>query len=153
MLVSIGGPILNYSKLYLFQLFYARPADRRMPLYFLLLLLLPPALALPHWCRHRLAHSSHTPRPAHHPNSCQFGTVPGPCGGEVCLKGPGEVCGGARARYGKCAEGLLCSDCNRCLVKYKSARCENVINTGCCRCQGCSLTSFTCWYDDQCISW
>ena len=21
------------------------------------------------------------------------------------------------------------------------------------RCQGCSLTSFTCWYDDECISW
>ena len=25
--------------------------------------------------------------------------------------------------------------------------------TWCSRCQGCSLTSFTCWYDDQCISW
>ena len=86
-----------------------------MPSSSLLLLLIsyPLVSSLPHWCRHRLAHSSHTPRPAHHPNSCQFGSGPGPCGGEVCLKGPGEVCGGARDRYGKCAEGLLCSDCNR----------------------------------------
>ena len=86
-----------------------------MPSSSLLLLLIsyPLISSLPHWCRNRLAHSSHTPRPAHHPNSCQFGSGPGPCGGEVCLKGPGEVCGGARDRYGKCAEGLLCSDCNR----------------------------------------
>ena len=86
-----------------------------MPSFSLLLLLIscPLAPSLPHWCRQRLAHSSHTPRPANHLNSCQFGSGPGPCGGEVCLKGPGEVCGGARARYGNCAEGLLCSDCNR----------------------------------------
>ena len=109
-------------------------------------------LSIPHWCRHPLAHSNHTPRPAHHPNSCQFGSGPGPCGGDVCLKGPGDVCGGARDRYGKCAEGLLCSDCNRYYMdgerKYSYGLMFHVF-----RCQGCSLISFTCWYDDECISW
>ena len=121
--------------------------------YFLLLLSFPLlVLSIPHWCRHPLAHSNHTPRPAHHPNSCQFGSGPGPCGGDVCLKGPGDVCGGARDRYGKCAEGLLCSDCNRYYKdgerKYSCGLMFHVF-----RCQGCSLTSFTCWYDDECISW
>merc|ERR1712013_719158 len=84
-------------------------------------------LSIPHWCRHPLAHSNHTPRPAHHPNSCQFGSGPGPCGGDVCLKGPGDVCGGARDRYGKCAEGLLCSDCNRYIWMEK----ENICMVSC----------------------
>ena len=84
-------------------------------------------LSIPHWCRHPLAHSNHTPRPAHHPNSCQFGSGPGPCGGDVCLKGPGDVCGGARDRYGKCAEGLLCSDCNR----YVWMERENICMVSC----------------------
>ena len=121
-------------------------------MYFSLLLSFPLLiLSIPHWCRHPLAHSNHTPRPAHHPNSCQFGSGPGPCGGDVCLKGPGDVCGGARDRYGKCAEGLLCSDCNRYYKdgerKYSYGLMFHVF-----RCQGCSLTSFTCWYDDECIS-
>ena len=136
-------------KYYLFQLFHARSRVRRMHLYFLLLLSFPLlVLSIPHWCRHPLAHSNHTPRPAHHPNSCQFGSGPGPCGGDVCLKGPGDVCGGARDRYGKCAEGLLCSNCNR----SDQTDLYKLIDNVCLilRCQGCSLTSFTCWYDDHC---
>merc|ERR1712083_355441 len=38
----------------------------------------------------------------------------GPCG-RVCLRGPGDMCGGRGARYGLCGEGLECSPCNRCV--------------------------------------
>ena len=35
------------------------------------------------------------------------------------------------ARYGTCADGLMCSNCNRC--------------------QGCSFKTFICWDDRNCI--
>ena len=33
--------------------------------------------------------------------------------GEVCLKGPGDICGGIGDQYGVCGDGLACSSCNR----------------------------------------
>ena len=47
------------------------------------------------------------------------------------ISGPGEVCGGKHQRYGICGEGLMCSNCNRC--------------------QGCSMKTFECFDDRQCI--
>ena len=41
------------------------------------------------------------------------GWVMTPCGGRVCKKGPGGVCGGSKGQYGVCGEGLQCSECNR----------------------------------------
>lgn len=39
----------------------------------------------------------------------------GACGGRgVCLKGPGDICGGLGDQYGVCGAGLVCSSCNRC---------------------------------------
>ena len=49
----------------------------------------------------------------------------------ISIAGPGEVCGGKNERYGICGEGLMCSNCQRC--------------------QGCSLKTFECFDDRQCI--
>lgn len=62
---------------------------------------------------------------------CIYGWDVDPCGIKVCAKGPGEVCGGKHQRYGICGEGLMCSNCNRC--------------------QGCSMKTFECFDDRQCI--
>eukprot|EP00092_Neocalanus_flemingeri_P000787 GFUD01000838.1.p1 GENE.GFUD01000838.1~~GFUD01000838.1.p1 ORF type:complete len:105 (+),score=22.27 GFUD01000838.1:258-572(+) len=62
---------------------------------------------------------------------CTYGTTMDNCGQTVCLKGPGEMCGGKFGRYGTCADGLMCSNCNRC--------------------QGCSFRTFICWDDRNCI--
>ncbi len=35
------------------------------------------------------------------------------CGLEECLKGPGEMCGGVRNKYGECGDGMYCR-CNKC---------------------------------------
>ncbi|XP_014226154.1 neuroparsin-A-like [Trichogramma pretiosum] len=35
------------------------------------------------------------------------------CGLRECLKGPGEICGGARNKYGVCGDGMYCR-CNKC---------------------------------------
>ncbi|XP_011504360.1 PREDICTED: neuroparsin-A-like isoform X2 [Ceratosolen solmsi marchali] len=35
------------------------------------------------------------------------------CGLKECLKGPGEMCGGVRNKYGACGEGMYCR-CNKC---------------------------------------
>ena len=60
------------------------------------------------------------------PGDCGVqGWVMTPCGGRVCMKGPGGVCGGSQGQYGVCGEGLQCSECNRCT--------------------GCSYTAFTSW--------
>ena len=48
-----------------------------------------------------------TPPP---PGSCLYGSEEDLCGVEVCLRGPGHYCDG---QYGPCAEGLVCSICNR----------------------------------------
>ena len=67
------------------------------------------------------------------PQDCLHGWVTTPCGGRVCRKGPGGVCGGSQAQYGVCGEGLQCSDCNRCT--------------------GCSYRLFRCYSDhDKCAS-
>jgi len=62
---------------------------------------------------------------------CYYGITSDMCGNKACLKGPGEMCGGKYGRYGTCADGLMCSNCNRC--------------------QGCSFRSFMCWDDKNCI--
>jgi len=62
---------------------------------------------------------------------CKYGWEMDPCGTKLCTKGPGEVCGGKNERYGICGEGLMCSNCQRC--------------------QGCSLKTFECFDDRQCI--
>ncbi|XP_023320384.1 neuroparsin-A isoform X2 [Eurytemora carolleeae] len=60
---------------------------------------------------------------ATNPLKCFYGLGEGPCG-PVCLKGPGEVCGGEDDIYGICSEGLTCSNCNRCTgCSYFSLRC------------------------------
>ena len=81
---------------------------------------------------------------------CAYDTTKDQCGNEVCLRGPGEMCGGKygrwklsriekliinnwNSRYGTCADGLMCSNCNRC--------------------QGCSFRTFICWEDKNCIYW
>ncbi|XP_023340265.1 neuroparsin-A [Eurytemora carolleeae] len=64
---------------------------------------------------------------------CHYGTTYDRCGNRVCMKGPGEVCGGKYGRYGTCGDGLMCSNCNRC--------------------QGCSYQTFSCWSDTNCLSW
>ena len=82
---------------------------------------------------------------------CAYDTTKDHCGNEVCLRGPGEMCGGkygrwvisiikslllvklCNFRYGACADGLMCSNCNRC--------------------QGCSFRTFICWEDKNCIYW
>ena len=64
------------------------------------------------------------------PSACEHGDVMGPCG-RVCLKGPGDFCGGRRNVYGKCGESLKCSGCNRCV--------------------GCSFRSFFCFTDRECL--
>ena len=67
------------------------------------------------------------------PEDCLHGWAPTPCGGRVCRKGPGGVCGGSQGQYGLCGEGLQCRDCNRC--------------------SGCSYTMFRCYSDhDKCAS-
>ena len=40
----------------------------------------------------------------------------GPCG-RVCLRGPGEMCGGAGDVYGLCGPGLACGGDNTCAVE------------------------------------
>eukprot|EP00090_Calanus_glacialis_P023354 TRINITY_DN36034_c0_g1_i1.p2 TRINITY_DN36034_c0_g1~~TRINITY_DN36034_c0_g1_i1.p2 ORF type:complete len:106 (-),score=26.78 TRINITY_DN36034_c0_g1_i1:225-542(-) len=65
------------------------------------------------------------------PSDCTYGITTNNCGHTVCLKGPGEMCGGKFGRYGTCADGLMCSNCNRC--------------------QGCSFRTFICWDDRNCI--
>ncbi|NP_001161196.1 neuroparsin-like peptide precursor [Nasonia vitripennis] len=35
------------------------------------------------------------------------------CGLDECLKGPGEMCGGVRNKYGECGDGMYCR-CNKC---------------------------------------
>ena len=45
---------------------------------------------------------------------CKYGITKNNCGQTVCLKGPGEMCGGKFGGYGTCADGLMCSNCNRC---------------------------------------
>jgi len=65
------------------------------------------------------------------PASCSYGDTMDKCGKRVCLKGPGEICGGVYGRYGICGDGLMCSNCGRC--------------------QGCSFATFMCWDDQNCI--
>jgi len=91
----------------------------------LLLLLLPAVLssALPPNCD--------AWQPEANPADCDYDTTRDSCGRTVCQKGPGEMCGGRFGRYGRCASGLMCSNCNRC--------------------QGCSFQTFTCWDDKECI--
>ena len=68
------------------------------------------------------------------PGDCGVeGWVMSACGGRVCRKGPGGVCGGSQGQYGVCGEGLQCSECNRCT--------------------GCSYIAFRCYSDhDKCAS-
>ena len=63
-------------------------------------------------------------------STCEHGDYMGPCG-RVCLKGPGDVCGGRSNNYGQCGESLKCSGCNRCV--------------------GCSFRSFVCFDDPECL--
>ncbi|XP_053986613.1 neuroparsin-A-like isoform X1 [Hylaeus volcanicus] len=46
-------------------------------------------------------------------SQCPFGTAKSPVCGEVCAKGPGDMCGGHRDEWGICGEGMFCN-CNRC---------------------------------------
>eukprot|EP00092_Neocalanus_flemingeri_P009709 GFUD01010457.1.p1 GENE.GFUD01010457.1~~GFUD01010457.1.p1 ORF type:complete len:134 (+),score=32.05 GFUD01010457.1:73-474(+) len=63
--------------------------------------------------------------------TCEEGEFQGPCG-QVCKKGPGDICGGAGDQYGVCGDGLSCSSCNLCT--------------------GCSYKSFSCYDDSECLS-
>ena len=40
-------------------------------------------------------------------DGCQFGQMMGPCG-PVCLRGPGDLRGGAEDSYGVCGTGMMC---------------------------------------------
>ena len=60
---------------------------------------------------------------------CAHGGMMGPCG-RVCLRGPGQMCGGRGARYGVCGAGMACSPCNRCT--------------------GCSASTGECFQDGEC---
>ena len=51
---------------------------------------------------------------------------------QSCTKGPGDHCGGKDNLYGTCGEGLMCSNCNRCI--------------------GCSRKTFECFDDRLCIT-
>merc|ERR1712080_455885 len=62
---------------------------------------------------------------------CEFGSYQDFCGNTVCKKGPSQVCGGKHNIYGRCGSGMMCSNCNRC--------------------QGCSLKTFQCWNDKDCV--
>ena len=44
---------------------------------------------------------------------CPYGEGFNGCGGRICLRGPKEVCGGKEHYFGKCADGLVCSNCFR----------------------------------------
>ncbi|XP_058796787.1 neuroparsin-A-like [Phymastichus coffea] len=48
-------------------------------------------------------------------DKCKYGSaVSRWCGVKECLKGPGEICGGAREdKYGACGDGMYCR-CNKC---------------------------------------
>ena len=55
------------------------------------------------------------------PGDCGVqGWVMTPCGGRVCKKGPGDVCGGSQGQYGVCGEGLQCSECNRSVLSSQT---------------------------------
>jgi len=62
---------------------------------------------------------------------CLYGRYTDYCGTFRCQKGPGDTCGGRRDIHGVCANGLLCSNCQRCT--------------------GCSYQSFICWEDLECM--
>merc|ERR1719347_861090 len=51
--------------------------------------------------------------PVVNPEDCTLGTATNQCGEVVCMKGPGEVCGGRLGRYGICGDGMMCSNCGR----------------------------------------
>jgi len=88
---------------------------------------------------HHLVQSTPLPSGCNHKTSsqiinedkCTYGTTKDSCGNVQCMKGPSETCGGKFGRYGTCADGLMCSNCNRC--------------------QGCSFKTFICWDDRNCI--
>ena len=61
---------------------------------------------------------------------CSYGEMMGPCG-LVCLRGPGEMCGGAGDKYGVCGHGMECSACNKC--------------------SGCASVSKKCFKDEKCF--
>lgn len=63
-------------------------------------------------------------------HDCKYGLDVDDCGNKYCMKGPGDYCGGLNNIYGTCAEGLACSDCNRC--------------------RGCSIKTLTC-HEDNCL--
>jgi len=64
--------------------------------------------------------------------SCKYGWEVDACGRHSCTKGPGDHCGGKDNLYGTCGEGLMCSNCNRCI--------------------GCSRKTFECFDDRLCIT-
>ena len=88
----------------------------------------PPSSALPTsglvWC-YWAGHAALS-------GSCLHGEMMGPCG-RVCLRGPGEMCGGRGDRYGVCGGGMACSDCNKC--------------------EGCSSSTGECAQDRECHAW
>jgi len=101
-------------------------------------------------------------QPVAETDSCIYGTTQDLCGRTVCLKGPGEMCGGRFGRYGRCADGLMCSNCNRCqgcsfqvptghpslaavLLETEQWKEEGEVET-----QSYWLT-FICWDDKDCI--
>merc|ERR1712183_884532 len=45
---------------------------------------------------------------------CDYGSYRDLFGNTVCKKGPSQVCGGKDHIYGRCGEGMMCSNCNRC---------------------------------------
>ena len=48
-------------------------------------------------------------------SGCRHGDMAGPCG-RVCLRGPGQLCGGlgGDSRYGLCGPGLVCTPSQTC---------------------------------------
>ena len=75
-----------------------------------------------------------TPSVSRGPARCVEGNTPGEDrAGNVRSRDNYCLLLSCQCRYGTCAEGLMCSNCNRC--------------------QGCSFRTFICWDDRNCIWW
>ncbi|KAJ6638271.1 hypothetical protein Bhyg_11005 [Pseudolycoriella hygida] len=56
-------------------------------------------------------------------STCMNGVWRNPCGKIACLRGPGEHCDDVRSsfRLGKCADGLFCNQCAKCVGCFRGS--------------------------------